>query len=147
MTARHRQVQPEVVVADQYRSMDFVADNRFNGRRIRTLTVVDNFSRECLAVEVGQELLGYDVVAVIERLKKSSGRIPQRLQTNNYRGFISKPIDRWAYENGSIIDFSRAGKTTDNALVESFNGSLRDECLNAHWFLSPEDAREKIEHW
>ncbi|KKY74746.1 integrase [Klebsiella michiganensis] len=127
--------------------MEFVADNLFNGCRIRALTVVDNFSRECLAIEVGQGLRGDDVVAVMERLKQSSGRIPQRLQTDNGSEFISKPMDRWAYENGVTMDFSRPGKTTANALVESFNGSLRDECLNVHWFLSLEDAQEKIEHW
>ena len=61
--------------------------------------------------------------------------------------FISKALDRWAYENGVTLDFSRPGKPTDNAFVESFNGRLRDECLNAHWFLSIADARAKIEAW
>jgi len=75
--------------------MDFVADNLFNGRRIRALTIVDNFSRECLAIEVGQGLRGDDVVAVMDRLKQSLGRIPQRLQTDNGSEFISKSMDRW----------------------------------------------------
>ena len=61
--------------------------------------------------------------------------------------FISKALDRWAYENGVTLDFGRPGKPTDNAFVESFNGRLRDECLNAHWFLSLTDARTKIEAW
>ncbi|MCS3434381.1 transposase InsO family protein [Klebsiella sp. BIGb0407] len=74
-------------------------------------------------------------------------RFPQKLQTNNGGEFISKSIDRWANENGVTMDFSRPGKPTDNAFIESFNGSLRDECLNVHWFLSLEDALEKIEHW
>ena len=147
VTARHRRARPAVTAVDQYWSMDFVADNLFNGRRIRALTVVDNFSRECVAIEVGQGLRGDDVVAVMERLRQINNRVPQRLQTDNGSEFISKSLDRWAYENRVTMDFSRPGKPTDNALVESFNGSLRDECLNVHWFLSLEDAREKIEHW
>lgn len=147
VTARHRHVRPEVSAVDQCWSMDFVADNLFNGRRIRALTVVDNFSRECLAIEVSQGLRGEDVVAVMERLKRMKQRVPHRLQTDNGSEFISKSLDRWAYENKVTMDFSRPGKPTDNALVESFNGSLRDECLNVHWFLSLEDAQEKIECW
>ena len=61
--------------------------------------------------------------------------------------FISKALDRWAYDHGVTLDFSRPGKPTDNPYIESFNGSFRDECLNLHWFLSLEDAREKIEAW
>ncbi|MFJ5477582.1 IS3 family transposase [Pectobacterium carotovorum] len=147
VTARHRCVRPEVSVIDQCWSMDFVADNLFNGRRIRALTVVDNFSRGCLAIHVGQGLRGEDVVAVMERLKQTKQRVPLRLQTDNGSEFISKPLDRWTYENEVTMDFSRPGKSTDNALFESFNGSFRDECLNVHWFLSLEDAREKVEHW
>ena len=70
-----------------------------------------------------------------------------RIQTDNGSEFISKEMDRWAYENKVIMDYSRPGKPTDNPFVESFNGSFRDECLNAHWFLSLEDAVEKIEAW
>lgn len=143
----HRHARPQVTALDQCWSMDFVADNLFNGRRIRTLTVVDNFSRECEAIEVGQGLRGDDVVAVMEHLKQIQHRIPYRLQTDNGSEFISKSLDRWAYENKVTMDFSRPGKPTDNALVESFNSSLPDECLNVHWFLSLEDAQEKIEHW
>lgn len=147
VTARHRRIRPTVTAVDQCWSMDFVADNLFNGRRIRTLTVVDNFSRECVAIEVGQGLRGDDVVAVMERIRQTQQRVPQRLQTDNGSEFISKTLDRWAFENRVTMDFSRPGKPTDNALVESFNGSLRDECLNVHWFLSLEDAQEKIECW
>ena len=111
--------------------MDFVADNLFNGRRIRALTVVDNFSRECVEIEIGLGLRSDDVVAVIERFRQTQQRVPQRLQTDNGSEFISKTLDRWAY-NRVMMDFSRPGEPTDNALVESFNGSLRDECLNVH---------------
>ncbi len=145
--ARHRRARPGVSAIDQCWSMDFVADNLFNGRRIRALTVVDNFSRECLAIQVGQGLRGDDVVAVMERLKQLQKRVPGRLQTDNGSEFISKTLNQWAYENKVTMDFSRPGKPTDNTLIESFNGSFRDECLNVHWFLSLEDAPEKVEHW
>lgn len=108
-------------------SMDFVADALFDGRRFRALTVVDNFTKESLAIEVDQQLKGEDVVAVVERLKHQRG-VPQRLQTDNGSEFISMAMDRWAYDEGVTMDFSRPGKPTDNPFVESFNGSFRDEC-------------------
>ncbi len=127
--------------------MDFVCDNLFNGRRIRALTIVDNFSRDCLTIHVGQSILGKHVVEVMDALKRFTGRCPKRIQMDNGSEFISKAMDRWAYENKVVLDFSRPGKPTDNAFIESFNGSFRDECLNIHWFLSLEDAQEKIEAW
>ncbi len=126
--------------------MDFVSDSLFNGRRFRSLTIVDNYSRECLAIEVGQSLTGTEVVAVVERLTKERGK-PERIQSDNGSEFVSRALDKWAYENGVTLDFSRPGKPMDNATIESFNGSFRDECLNVSWFLSMEDAREKIEKW
>ena len=71
----------------------------------------------------------------------------KRLQTDNGSEFVSKALDKWAYEQGITMDFSRPGRPTDNPFIESFNGSFRDECLNIHWFLSLQDAREKIETW
>jgi putative transposase len=127
--------------------MDFVADQLFDGRKIRALTVVDNFSRQCVAIHVGQSLKGADVVAVMDRLRVELDGVPKRIQVDNGSEFISKALDLWAYEHGVTLDFSRPGKPTDNPFIESFNGSFRDECLNAHWFLSLEDAREKIEQW
>jgi putative transposase len=126
--------------------MDFVTDSLFNGHRFRALTVVDNFSRECLSIEVGQHIKGEAVVEVVERIKGIRG-IPCFIRVDNGPEFISKELDRWAYENKVTLDFSRPGKPIDNAYVESFNGSFRDECLNTNWFLSIEDAREKIEAW
>ncbi|WP_425389019.1 IS3 family transposase [Aquimonas voraii] len=127
-------------------SMDFVADALFDGRRFRALTVVDNFTKECLAIEVAAQLRSEDVVRVMERLRLQRG-LPTRIQTDNGSEFASLAMDRWAYEQQVTLDFSRPGKPTDNPFVESFNGSFRDECLNTHWFLSLEDAREKIENW
>jgi len=147
VAAAHRVKRPDVSGIDECWSMDFVADNLFNGRRIRALTVVDNLSRERLAIHVGQGIKGKDVVQVMERLRLFFGRCPERIQVDNGSEFISKDFDKWAHEHGITLDFSRPGKPTDNALIESFNGSFRDECLNTNWFLSIDDARKKIDTW
>ena len=126
--------------------MDFVADALFDGRRLRMLTIVHNYTRECLAIEVGQRLTGENVAEVLTRIKAGRG-LPQTIKVDNGSEFISKTMDRWAYEQGVELDFSRPGRPIDNAKIESFNGRLREECLNAHWFLSLDDARSKIEAW
>ena len=108
------------------------------------LTLVDNYSPKCLEIEVGQNLKGSDVVAVMDRIKALRGVVPKRIQVNNGSEFISKVLGKWAYDNQVMLDFSRPGKPTDNPFIESFNGSFRDECLNVNWFLSLEDAKENI---
>ena len=142
--AGHRSEIVKLTAANQCWSMDFVSDALFDGRRFRALTLVDNYSRECLEIEVGQSLKGKDVVRVMQRMKLVNGVIPKRIKVDNGSEFISKALDRWAFENKVALDFSRPGKPTDNAFIESFNGSFRDECLNTNWFLSLEDAKEKI---
>jgi putative transposase len=127
-------------------SMDFVSDALYNGRRFRTLTIVNNFSRECLAIEADQGIRGDHVMAVLERLKYIRG-LPDVIKVDNGSEFISKAMDRWAYENGVRLSFSRPGKPVDNTFIESFNGSFRDECLNVNWFMSIEDVNDKIESW
>lgn len=127
--------------------MDFVADNLFDGRKIRASTIVDNFSHQCLAIHVGQSLKGEDVVAVMQRLHQQLGLVSKRIQVDNDSEFSSKALDRWTYDQHVTLNFSRPGKPTDNPYMESFNGSFRDECLNVHWFLSLTDAQEKIEQW
>lgn len=128
-------------------SMDFVADALFDGRRFRALTVVDNDSRQCLALHVDSAIKGADVTEIVARIAEQAGQTPERIQVDNGSKFISKALDRWAYEHAVTLDFSRPGKPTDNADIESFNGSFRDECLNTNGFLSLDDAREKIEAW
>lgn len=144
--AANRLERPTLTAPNQSWSMDFVSDQLFDGRKLRALTVVDNFTRESLTIRVDQQLRSDDVVAVVEQLRRQRGA-PARLQTDNGSEFASILLDRWAYEHGVVMDFSRPGKPTDNAFIESFNGSFRDECLNAHGFLSLEDACSKIESW
>lgn len=127
-------------------SMDFVTDALYNGRRFRVLTIVDNFSRESLGMLVDQKITGERVSMFLTRLCYHRG-VPQSIRLDNGPEFVSKALDKWAYERKVELDFSRPGKPTDNAFIESFNGSFRDECLNANWFLSLEDARRKIEAW
>jgi len=127
--------------------MDFVHDQLFDGRKFRILTVVENYSRRCHAVHCGQSLRGEDVVSVIEDLKQAAKKPLQRIQVDNGSEFVSKTMDRWAYDNNVTLDFSRPGKPTDNPYIESFNGKLHDECLNAHWFLSLDDAEQKLNAW
>jgi putative transposase len=127
-------------------SMDFMSDELCTGQRIRLLTLVDNFTRESLAVEVDTHLGGQRVVDVL-RLVSKGRSLPRTIRVDNGPEFISKVLDQWAYLNGVELDFSRPGKPTDNAFIESFNGRLREECLNENWFLSLEDAREKVGAW
>ena len=126
-------------------SMDFVHDRLADGRPFRLLTLVDNFSRVSPAIECDFSLNGPRVVAVLERLKESG--LPQTIKVDNGSEFISKALDAWAHHHGVKLEFSRPGKPTDNAFIESFNGRLRQECLNQNWFLSLADARETIENW
>jgi putative transposase len=127
-------------------SMDFMADQLADGRRFRILTIVDNFTRESLALHAAQHIKGDDVVDVLENLIVHRGK-PARIQVDNGSEFISRSLDLWAYLNKVKLDFSRPGKPTDNPFIESFNGKFRAECLNENWFLSLPDVHDKIAQW
>lgn len=99
-----------------------------------------------LAIHVGQRIRGSEVVEVLERVMKHHGR-PRTIRVDNGPEFISKDVDLWVYWDHVTLDFSRPGKPTDNAYIESFNSRFRQECLNEHWFLSLDDARDKVEAW
>jgi putative transposase len=124
--------------------MDFVHDRLADGRPFRLLTLVDNFSRVSPAIECDSSFNGQRVVAVQEGLKASG--LPQTIKVDNGTEFMST-LDAWAHRHGVKLEFSRPGKPTDNAFIESFNGRLRQECLNQNWFLSLAEARETIENW
>ncbi len=136
----------EAVEPNEGWSMDFMQDQLFDGRRFRLFTLVDNFTRESLAIEVDQGLGGRHVVEVLQRVGEKRP-LPKTIRVDNGPEFTSKILDQWAYLNGVELDFIRPGKPTENALIESFNGRVREECLNENWFLSIEDAREKIAAW
>lgn len=127
-------------------AMDFVHDQLATGRKLRILTVVDTFSRLSPVVDPRFSYRGEDVVATLERACRKIG-YPKTIRVDNGSEFISRDMDLWAYQRGVILDFSRPGKPTDNAFIEAFNSKLRSECLNAHWFLSLQNACEKLEAW
>lgn len=141
-----REIRPTATAQNECWSMDFVSDQLFDERRIRVLTLVDNHTRESLALHPSQRIRSMDVVEVLEAVTKQTG-FPQRIKVDNGPEFVSKDLDRWAYWNHVELDFSRPGKPSDNAFIEAFNSRFRQECLNQHWFLSLEDARDKIEAW
>jgi putative transposase len=143
---RHREERFKPTAPDQAWSLDFIADQLQDGRQFRSLTIVDVFTRESPAIEVGQSLRGEDVVRTLNRLKHE-GRTPKLLFCDNGSEFSGQAMDLWAYQNGTKIDFSRPGKPTDNAFVETFNGTFRDECLNVHWFETLVEAKQLIEGW
>jgi putative transposase len=141
-----REIRPTASRKNECWSMDFVSDQLFDGHRIRVLTLVDNHTRESLALHVAARVRGCDVVKVLEKVVAEHG-VPETIRVDNGPEFISRDLDLWAYWARVKLDFSRPGKPTDNAFVESFNAKLRLECLNEHWFLSVADAQEKIEQW
>ena len=127
-------------------SMDFVSDGFVDGRRLRCLNIVDDFTKECLAIEVDTSLPGRRVVSVLERLAEMRG-LPRSITVDNGPEFISKALDAWAYEQRLTLRFIEPGKPQQNAYIERFNGKFRDECLNEHWFLSMRHARAVIADW
>jgi putative transposase len=127
-------------------SMDFMADTLADGRTFRVLNIVDDFTRECVAIEVDKSLPGLRVVRVLERLRDTTG-LPRRLVVDNGPEFAGRALDTWAYARGIDLCFIRPGKPVENAFVESFNGKFRDECLNEHWFRSLAEAQHRIEQW
>ena len=146
-TAKWRgQLPPLPTAPNQRWSLDFVHDALADGRHIRLLNVVDDDTRECLAIEVDTSLCGQRVVRVLDRLLAERGR-PQALLMDNGPEFTGKALDRWAYERQLPLQFIQPGKPMQNAYVESFNGKLRDECLNEHGFVSLPHARETIAAW
>jgi len=132
---------------DQRWSLDFVHDQTHWGRRLRMLTVIDTYTREALAIEVDTSLSGARVARVLERVIGERGAQPEEIVMDNGPELTSRVLDQWAYARGIQLRFIQPGKPTQNSFVESFNGRLRDECLNQHWFLSVADARQIIETW
>lgn len=127
-------------------SMDFVSDALFTGEKLRILTIIDAYTRQSPGIGVRHTYRGNDVVKTLNEAAKEHG-FPKCLRVDNGPEFVSKALDLWAYANKVTLDFSRPGKPTDNAFIESFNSRFRQECLNQHWFLTLEDAKVKITAW
>ena len=127
-------------------SLDFVSDSTVYKQRFRCLCIIDNYNREALGIEVSHSISGKYVARVLDKISFTAG-LPKSLRVDNGPEFISQALDEWAYRNGVRINFITPGRPMENSYVESFNGKLRDECLNMHWFTDIYDARKKIEDW
>lgn len=127
-------------------SMDFVSDALANGRRVRCLTLVDDFTKECLATVVDTSITGLRVARALDEVIERRSK-PSSISVDNGPEFAGRVLDEWAYRRGIRLRFIRPGKPIENAYVESFNGRFRDECLNEHWFESLGEARALIEAW
>jgi putative transposase len=142
-----QRVKPPVTTGINQRwSMDFVSDTLSCGRRFRALSIIDCHSRECLALEVDVSLSGERVVRVLERLRETRS-LPQVIQTDNGPEFTGHKLDAWAYQHRVKLFFIEPGKPVQNAHIESFNGKLRNECLNLEWFMNLREAQQVIERW
>ena len=137
---------PPAMAPGERWSLDFVSDRLADGRPFRVLTLVDNVSRVSPALEADFSLSGKRVTQVLDRAAALYG-LPKALCIDNGPEFSGRELDAWAYRQGVNLCFSRPGKPTDNAFVESFNGRFRQECLNTHWFESIEEARATLEIW
>lgn len=131
---------------DERWSLDFIADTLSSGRTFRCLAVIDEFSRECLALHAAHSIPAVAVIEVLEALRAERG-LPARIVCDNGSEFTSRAFDAWAYSRDIKLEYIQPGKPVQNCFVESFLGSFRDECLNLHWFLSLRDARMEIERW
>jgi putative transposase len=141
-----RVVRERPVAANQTWAVDFIHDSLISGRRFRAFAVLDQWSRESLAIEVDVSLTGERVTMVLERLHTVRG-LPSVIQADNGPELRGRVLDQWAYDHGVRLQFIEPGKPIQNAHIESFNARLREECLNEHVFVSLDEARRKIEKW
>lgn len=141
-----RKVQRLITRANQCWALDFVSDALANGRKIRLLTVVDVHTRESLRIAVDYSLNGESVLGMLEELIRERGK-PEVILSDNGTEFTSNRVTRWQKERRISWEYIEPGKPYQNGSIESFNGKLRDECLNEHWFMSLEEAKEIIEKW
>ena len=134
------------VTLNQSWSIDFMSDSLFCGRRFRTFNVVDDFNREALAIEIDLSLPSQRVIRVLERIVAWRG-YPKQLRMDNGPEFISTTLAEWAEEHAIILEFIQPGTPTQNAYVERFNRTYRDEILNMYVFKTLNEVRELIENW
>lgn len=146
MAASPRTVLPPATRPNERWSMDFVSDVTESGRRFRVFTVVDDFTRKCVALEVDTSFSGERLARILRALGAGESVFPM-LVSDNGPEFTSKAMDQWAFAKKVPLHFIRPGKPTENAYAESFNGKFRDECLNAQWFGDLDHARQLIAAW
>ena len=146
-SAARRVEQPRPTSPNETWAMDFMHDTMADDKRLRVLTVVDTYTRECVALEVAQSFGGSDVAKILNSAGRTRGGLPKSIRVDNGTEFTSKALDAWAYWNHVELVFSRPGKPVDNAFAESFNATVRRECLSQHWFLSIAEAQRILDEW
>jgi putative transposase len=146
ITLGERVQKPVVSAAHQRWSMDLMSDQLASGRRFRVLNVGDDFTRACLILHVGTSITGSAVARLLSGVLAECAQ-PAMIVTDNGPEFISKALDQWAHERRITQPFNRPGKPIENAYIESFNGRVRDECLNLHWFQTLAQARLVLVAW
>jgi len=139
-------MQTEIRRPNQRWGMDFVSDSLADGRSFRALTVVDHYTRECPVIEIDLSLPGARVLRVLEQLAEERG-LPDAIRVDHGPEFVCDAVRQWCQRKKVELDYIEPGKPMQNGHVESFNGKLRDECLNTHWFTSLRQARNIIESW
>lgn len=137
---------PKPVKPNHVWGMDFVADTALNNRKIKVLPIVDVYTKKCHRIEVDTSINGVRVCRTLDEVGEREG-LPEVIMIDNGPEFAGKALDEWAYRKGIKLHFIRPGKPVENAYIESFNGRLRDECLNEHWFITLDHARKLIEDW
>jgi putative transposase len=138
---------PVPSVPNERWSMDFMHDRLTNGRTLRLFNVLDEFSREGLAIEIDSSISSNRVIHVLERLGMIRGKLPDSIVMDNGPEFRSQAVFEWGQKNNVHLDYIQPGKPTQNCFVESFNGTVRDECLNENLFFSLSHARQLISEW
>ena len=128
-------------------SMDFMSDATASGRRLRLFNLVDDFSREVLAMDVETSITALQVGRILDRVAAERGGYAKAIVCDNGPEFASRELDRWAHQHGVKLDFIDPGKPVQNCFIESFNGRAREECLNLHWFTDLADARRTVAGW
>jgi putative transposase len=144
MARRQRGTTATATAPNQCWSMDFMSDKLADGLSFRILTVVDQFTRECVCLEGDRAMTGMQVAQVLERAKVERGKLPASITVDNGTEFCSRALEAWVMANDVQLCFIRPGRPVENGFIESFNGRLRDECLNVEWFVSLADARQKL---
>ena len=143
--ARRQRIQtPLATRANQCWSMDFVSDKLADGSSFRILTIIDQFTRECVALEADRSMTGKKVAEALERAQQERDSLPESITVDNGSEFSGRALEAWAIAHDVQLCFIRPGRPVENGFIESFNGRLRDECLNVEWFSSLDDARQKL---
>ena len=143
---RERNPLPKAEKPNEIWAMDFMTDSCSNGRKIRTLNILDIYARECLQIEVASSLPSAKVISVLERLALERG-LPERIVIDNGPEYTSKDLKEWAERNQVTLDYITPGRPMENGYVESFNGKFREECLNQNWFQNIAEASIIVEEW